>query len=298
LLASAGFIVVAGPWFWRTYALYGTIFAPGGGHLLWLTTYDETFVYPASKLTAASWVAAGWTAILSARLIALKWNLLNAFAAQGGVFLAPFIVVAAWRHRSDERVQLGGLAWLALLFVMTMIFPFAGERGGFFHSGAALQSLWWTLAPLGLEAGVSWARKRDFFTPQAFSIFSLGLVVIAALMTCVILAIRVLPGWAAPEREYGKIEAFLVKSGMQSDEIVMVRNPPGYFLVTGRSAVVVPYGDSTSMLAAAARYQAKYVILESEGAAGPIKAVYDDTRNPRLAYLGQLNGTRIFQVKP
>jgi hypothetical protein len=298
LLAGLGYIIIAGPWFWRTYALYGTVFAPGGGHLLWLKTYDETFVFPASQLTAAAWLAQGWGAILSARLLALKWNLLNAFAAQGGVFLAPFIVTAVWRYRRDQRVQIGVLGWAVLLLVMTIIFPFAGERGGFFHAGAALQSLWWSLAPLGLDESVTLARKRGLFTPQAFAVFRVGLVGIAVLMTGVVIAIRVLPGWAATEQEYAKTEAFLVGAGIQRGEIVMVRNPPGYFLVTGRPAVVVPYGNATSMLDAANKYQAKYVILESEGASGPIKTVYDDLHNPRLLYIGDLNGTRIFQVRP
>ena len=42
--------------------------------------------------------------------------LLNAFAAQGGIFLFPFIFVGIWRYRKDERVQFASLAWLGLLF--------------------------------------------------------------------------------------------------------------------------------------------------------------------------------------
>ena len=215
LLTLGGFLLIMGPWFWRTYSIYGTLLAPGGGHLLWLTNYDETFIYPATQLTPQSWLSIGLGQIVSARLLALRWNLLNAFAAQGGIFLFPFILVGIWKYRKDERIRLGILAWLGLLFVMTVIFPYAGARGGFFHSGAALQSLWWTLAPLGLEVVVIAARKRNLFTPNAIRIFGGALVGIAILMTAVIIYLRVLRGWGEGEQNYPKIEAYLQQAGIQ-----------------------------------------------------------------------------------
>ncbi len=298
VLCASGFFLVASPWFWRTYSIYGTPLAPGGGHLFWLGNYDETFVYPASQLTMRAWLAQGWGAIFSARLAALRWNLLNAFAAQGGIFLAPFILIALWKYRKDERIRLGVLAWLALLFGMTVIFPYAGARGGFFHSGAALQSLWWGLAPHGLESVVAAARKRQLFTPDAFRVFRGALVGIAVLMTVVIVAVRVLPGWGEGEQDYPRVEAFLQEEGIQPGDIVMVRNPPGYYLMTGRSAIVVPYGDENSILAAATRYNARYLIIEAAGAAGPIKSVYENRQSRHFEFMGELDGTRIFQVKP
>ena len=127
-----------GPWFWRNEQTYGALLAPGGHYLLWLKNYDETFTYPPNQLTMQSWLAQGWQTIVNVRLDALRMNLLNAFAAQGGIFLFPFILIGIWRYRKDERVQFASLVWLGLLLVMTFIFPFAGPRGGFFHSGAAI----------------------------------------------------------------------------------------------------------------------------------------------------------------
>ncbi len=297
-LALAGFLIVMTPWFWRNYSIYGTLLAPGGRYLLWLKNYDQTFVYPASQLTMQSWLAQGWSSIFNGYLYALRMNLLNAFAAQGGIFLLPFILIGAWQYRKDECVRLGAAAWLCLLLVMTFIFPFAGARGGFFHSGAALQILWWTLAPLGLESVVLLARKRNLFTPQAFTIFRWALVGIAVLMTAVIISIRVLPGWGEGEQNYPAIEAFLKQKGIEPTDVVMVRNPPGYYLMSGQPAVVVPYGDAATMQQVAQRYHVKFLILEAAGAAGPIKSVYDDLHSPAFQYLGELNGTRIFEVQP
>ncbi len=298
LLAAAGFFLVMGAWFWRNYSVFGTLLAPGAGRLLWLTTYDQTFAYPASQLTMTSWLAQGWSSIISARLAALRWNLLNAVAAQGAIFLAPFIVVAIWRYRRDERVQIGVLAWFSLLLVMTMVFPFAGSRGGFFHAGAAVQPLWWGLAPLGLDLTIAAARRRGLLKAAAPGVFQGGLVAIAALMTAIILLIRVVPGWGEGEGSYPRIQAVLQQSGMRPTDIVMVRNPPGYYLMTGQSAIVVPYSDADAMWSAATRYHATFLILEAVGAAGPIKAVYDDLQSPHFAYLGELDGTRLFRVQP
>ena len=303
ILALIGFFVIMGPWFWRNVQIYGKLLAPGGHYLLWLTNYDQTFAYPANQLTMQSWLAQGWQNILSVRLDALRVNFLNAFAAQGGIFLFPFILVGIWRYRKDERVQFASLAWLGLLLVMTVVFPFAGPRGGFFHSGAALQSVWWTLAPLGLESAVGAGRKRGWFTPQAFNVFRVALVGVAVLMTGVIFYIRILqPGWGEDEQIYPKVEAVLQQNGAEAADVVMVRNPPGYYLMTGRSAIVIPYGDENSLLAVAARFHARFVAIEAAGASGPIESIYNNKGDSFLRFLGEVNEpnneTRIFETQP
>jgi hypothetical protein len=78
----------------------------------------------------------------------------------------------------------------------------------------------------------------------------------------------------------------------------MVRNPPGYFLMTGRPAIVVPYADSETILAVARRYAARYVVIEPAGAAGPIGQLYDARGADGLQMLGELEGTRVFLVSP
>src|SRR5512135_3287383 len=117
-------------------------------------------------------------------------------------------------------------------------------------------------------------------------------------MTGVILSIRGLRGWGEGEQAYPKIETFLQSQGIGPTDIVMVRNPPGYYLMTGRSAIVVPYGDESVMVAAASRYGAKYLIIEAAGAAGPIESVYKNLSSQSFPYLGNIDGTHIFRVAP
>jgi hypothetical protein len=303
MLALIGFFIIMGPWLWRNEQVYGIFLAPGGHYLLWLKNYDETFAYPANQLTMQSWLAQGWQTIASICLDALRMNLLNAFAAQGGIFLFPFILIGIWRYRKDERVQFASLVWLGLLLVMTFIFPFAGPRGGFFHSGAAIQSIWWVLAPLGLESAVGAARKRGWFTPQAFSVFRVALVGVAILMTGIIFYLRVFQrGWGEDEQIYPKVEAMLQQNGIEPTDVVMVRNPPGYYLMTGRSAIVIPYGDENSLLDVAKLFHARFVAIEAAGASGPIEKIYNSKGDSFLRFLGEVNepnnDTRIFEIQP
>jgi hypothetical protein len=58
-----------------------------------------------------------------------------------------------------------------LLFVMTIVFPFAGARGSFFHAGAAFQPYWWVMAPIGLNMVIKAARKRGMFADNAYVVF-------------------------------------------------------------------------------------------------------------------------------
>jgi hypothetical protein len=135
------------------------------------------------------------------------------------------------------------------------------------------------------------------FTPEAFTVFRGAFVGIAVLMTAVILTLRVLPGWGEGEHTYPKIESFLTRTGADASAIVMVRNPPGYYMMTGRSAIAVPYSEAADLLAAARRYAASYLVIESAGAAGPIRAVYEDLDSATFEFLGELDGTRIFRIR-
>ena len=169
----------------------------------------------------------------------------------------PFILLGAWSYRRDPRVRLGTYGWVALLVAMTLVLPAVGARGGWFHAGAGFQAIWWSLAPLGLERIVASARSRGLFTAGAFNIFGAAMVCLSAVMTGYVLWIRVLSGWGEGEDKYPAVDRRLTAAGALGQDVAMVRNPPGYYMMTGRSAIVVPYADAEGIWEAAQAFGAR-----------------------------------------
>ncbi|MBI5964483.1 MAG: hypothetical protein HY863_13480 [Chloroflexi bacterium] len=298
-LALLGFLLIMSPWYARNLNVYGTLMTPGGSRALWLQNYDQTFIYPAEQLTAESFLAYGWDKILADRMWALNLNLQSGFAAHGAIILIPFIIAGIIYYRKDDRVKLAGFAWLILFFVMTFLFPFAGARGAFFHAGAALQPMWWTLAPLGLESILLSLRKRNIGNDQNRGVFRSALVMVAMILTFYVVYLRIFSlGWGETDADYPAVEQFLVENGIEENDIVIVRNAPGYYLQTGRSAITIPYGGEQTILQVAEQFNADYLILEPEAALKPLQNLLNSPEgHNHFIYLGELDGARLFKLE-
>jgi hypothetical protein len=289
------------PWYARNLSVYGSVMAPGGSRALWLANYDQTFIYPPTELTKESFLALGWGHIIKDRLWALNNNLQSGFAAHGGIILFPFIIAGIIYYWKDERVKLVSLAWLILFFVMTFIFPFAGARGAFFHAGAALQPMCWSLAPLGLESILLSLKKRGIGNDGNRVVFRSALIMVAMILTVFVVYFRLFTlGWGEGEdAAYPAIEQLLVQNGIQDDDIVIVRNAPGYYLETGRSAISIPYGGEDAILKVADQFNADYLVLEPAAVLDPIKDLFQNPENSnKFIYLGELDGAHIYKLEP
>ena len=301
LLVILGYLLIMGFWHYRNLTLLDSFLTPGGGRLLWLQDYRETFIYPADKLTPDHFLQAGWDVAIQNRVDALKSNLNTAFFAQGGIFLLPFILIGLWKLRKDLRVKTGVVGWLILFLAMSVIFPFAGARGSFHHAGAALQPLFWAVAPIGVEVLLAWSRDKNQFTDKnAPYIFHGALVLWAILFTGFLVNIRVIEsGWAEDDVIYASVEEKFQENGISPKDVVIVPNPPGYYVRTGRSAIRLPLGDESTILAVAERYQAKYLVLEKSDSLAALQDLYDNPRgNPAFDYLGEAEGARLYRIAP
>ena len=297
-LAFLGFLVIMAPWYVRNINIYGSVMAPGGSRVLWLDNYDQTFIYPPTQLSVDYFLSLGWKEILADRLGALKINLQSGFAAHGGIILFPFIVAGYIANKNDTRVRLAGMAWLILFLVMTFVFPFAGARGAFFHAGAALQPIWWSLAPLGLEAVLASLRNRGWGNDQTRLIFHSALIMITIILTVFVVHLRLITlGWGEGEDNYPMVERFLVEKGIEENDIVIVRNAPGYYLETGRSAISIPYGGEQAILDVSKQFGAEYLVVESEAVLQPILSLYQSPHgHAHFDYLGEVDEIRIYKI--
>ena len=268
-LTLSAYFCVMGFWFFRNIDLYGSFFSPASGKAMWLTEYNDTYIYPASQLTFSRWRQVNPDVHLLDRMDALWSNLKTVFAVQGEIFLSPMILAGLWGLRKDQRVRLGIIMWMITLFVMTIVFPYAGARGGMLHSSAAVQPLLWAVVPLGLEKICRWAGgRRGWNVPQAVRVFGVGLVLLSVGFTTFLVQNRVIgsdylhPIWTREYDRYLEAGKYLDQISDKAKAISMVNNPPGFYLATGRPSIVIPYGSVDTVLSAANRYGAVFLILE------------------------------------
>ena len=300
-LVLLGYLLAMGWWHVRNLDLFASLFTPGGGRLLWLQNYNQTFIYPPENLTRESFLRAGWDLALQNRLSAFVSNFSNAFAAQGGIFLFPFILIGLWQLRRELRTKIAVTGWLILFAVMTVIFPFAGSRGSFFHAGAAFQPYWWVAAPVGMEAVIAWSRRRGQFTDKNAPIFLQSILVLLAIfMTVYLVNFRVIAsGWAKDDLIYPAVEKTLIDYGIAPGDVVIVRNPPGYFIASARASIALPFGDESTILTVAEKFNAKYLVLEKGGTFETIQDLYEEPQsNPSFVYLGEVNEAKLYYIEP
>ena len=304
LLCLAGFFILCSPWILRNLSEFGSVFAPGTDRALWLTDYDDLYTYPASELTFNRWLESGIPEILRARGWAFGLNLVNAFAVQGGIFLLPLMLAGMWAKRKDWRVSLGILAWFGILLTMTLIFPFQGARGGFFHAGAALQPLFWALVPAGFMVFISWGeRTRKWNSNRALKVFGYSIVGFVIIITIFVTwqrlgrQILVNPDWGKTEHTYQMVEEHLVDQGISPEAVVMVNNPPGYNAMTARRAIVIPNGDLETSIQAGRMYGADYLILDENYPQGLRDLYIDPGDQPGLIYLDSIEQMHIYKFE-
>jgi hypothetical protein len=300
-----GYLLIMGPWFIRNNIVFGSILAPGGQSMLWLSNYNQIFSYPPGSITFVSWLESGLVEILKIRLWALNINMQNALASQASIFLFPLILFGIWKLRKDLRIIIAVIAWVSYMVIMSFIFPFAGARGGFFHSGAALQPIWWVLAPIGLVYLIEWVgKKRAWNIKQALRFFLWATVILSVFLTSYVVVGKLFSPidgrkiWSTEIDLYRKVDT-IIDSLPSKKPIVIVANPPGFYLATGKSAIAVPDGDEQKTLLVAQNFNAQFLVLEEEGFPVGLIGLYNNPdQYPDFNYLGEMDGARVFKIGP
>jgi len=298
-----GYLLFMMPWYVRNVGLYGGLFSPAGGRVLWLANYNQMFAFPASQLNFQNWLAGGLGSVLQTRGEALSLNLQTALAVQAEIFLLPMLLIGAWRLRKNAVLRLAFALWSATFLVMTLVFPLAGDRGGFFHSGAAFQPVFWAISAEGfvglIELGV---RKRNWKLERATRGFGFLVILVSVLLSLALFLPQLIPdgsnspAWAASSVTYQVVDQYLVGAGVTKDQVIVVNNPPGYYTATGRQSIVIPDGDVETLLTVANKFGARYLVLEQNTVKNLVELYKNPRSVPGLAYVQTIGDVRIFKI--
>jgi 4-amino-4-deoxy-L-arabinose transferase-like glycosyltransferase len=280
-----GYLVVMMPWWITNWALTGSPLAAGTSRVLWATNYDELFAFPPEKLSFQNWIGSGWGNILSVRLEAIWSNLKTLVFVNGVIFLSPFMILGGWQLRKRIIIRLAFFYVILLFFLMSLLFPFAGSRGGFFHSSSAIMPVLWSLAPLGLkiliEKGV---EIRNWNRVQAMDVFATAMNVLVAIITLSLFWTRVVgddflkSNWSSRERMYSEIAMWFDHRSIEQT-IVAVNNPPAFFTQSGFYSVVIPDGDEIVLRQVVKAFNVEWVVLDDNNPG--LRSLYE---NPELVH--------------
>jgi hypothetical protein len=303
-MVAAGYLVIMLPWFVRNFRLYGRPLPPGGFLTIWLTDYNQTFIYPSSHLNFATWSMTAPGENILIRLRAFLSNLISFAVVEGQIILAPFIVIGLVKFFRRIGVQTVLLIWFLTIVLMSIIFPFAGMRGGYMHASAGFQSLFWVMVPAGFETFIHWGIvKRNWVrlrTERVFRVTILMVLLGISLFAYYSIVFGSTPGeirWRSGWKDYANIEEKISKDFPDKSEVIIVNNPPGYYLASnGRPAIVIPDGNPITLREVAERYDAGIVAIDRN----IVKGLVDLYRNPKsyswLKYLYTIDDTNIYQV--
>ncbi|MEM5775603.1 MAG: hypothetical protein AAGU05_11440, partial [Anaerolineaceae bacterium] len=225
-------------------------------------------------------------------------------AVEGEILLLPLAIMGIWhfRRRADVKTML--LLWVATFLLMSLVFPFAGQRGGFLHSSAAFQPILWVMAPAGFSRVIQWGIQKRGWKPSAWRNFAVLLCLLLAGYTAAAYSMKVIgpdaqnPLWQQSSKTYTVVESAVRETFPDPDTLIVVNNPPGYNLASGgRPAVVLPHGDEQALLAVADRFGAGLAAIDRNITDG-LRHLYEQPKSyGRLEFLYSVGDTRIYRIK-
>lgn len=305
LLCVLSFLLIGSFWFVRNLMVFHHFLPPGSGRALWLTQYEDLFLYPAQDLTFARWLSRGWGQIGSGIWQAVTTNIQTAVAVQGSIALFPFIGVGIATCWKRHIVKLAFLLWVGVFLMFSLVFPYQGINGSFFHAGAGVQPFFWIVATVGIHRAVmvvsGWRHWRRGYRVQRFLE---GLLVLVCIFLTVGLFLQKIQGgktgipWGGGTESYSQIEMGLESLGISPCEPVMVNNSPGYYLATGRAAVVIPFGGEATVRAASTRYGVRYLILDRNNSGHLPELYFHPGLSRGFKFLARIGDAQIYEILP
>jgi hypothetical protein len=260
------YLLIMSPWFYRNMGAIGAPLSPDGLQAFFLRSYDDLFRY-GRDLTAQSYLAWGGQAILRSKLEGIAFGLANLLAVNLMIFLAPLALWGMWVWRRKVEV-LPALVYLVVLYAaMTVGFTFPGMRGGLFHSSAALLPWLFAAAGAGFDRFIDFmVHYRHWEAARAQNLFTAMLILLAVCLSG-FLYWRGVAGfggglpWNVRDGIYRQVGEWL-RQDAGGNPRVMTNNAPAFYYYTQLPGMSIPNEDLGTVLEAAHRYEAGYLVLE------------------------------------
>jgi hypothetical protein len=214
--------------------------------------------------------------------------------------MLPLAFIGMFNKKSTLTMRLTVLAWVIIFLSMSVVFPYAGSRGGYLHSGAAIQPLIWAYAVLGLslviQKGIDWRKWNSRMAIWAFTGFAVFIAMIIS--GYVVGGDKINHGKSTPANQwddYKLVDNYIGQYLFVLDYRVMVNNPPAYTDATNQSAVVIPYGNIATLNEVASKYAVNYLIIDQNHIQN-FEVLYKVPQDyGDLIYLGSIKDYRIYE---
>jgi len=273
-----GYLIIMAGWFIRNLVLLGTLFPSGSSLAVWFTSYNDLFMYPASELTPSHLWSAGLGKILKTRAIVGLLNLKNLVGVVANIVLLPFMCIGLWKTRKTHITKFVLFLVVMLFCLMTFVFPYAGFRGGFFHSMSAFQIFFWAIAIVGLDVTVQWSVvKLKWVESKSRILFAVALTLGIGAMSAIayMQKIGLNKEWNVQSETFKTVDEELQMISDNNDFSVMVNDSPSYYAATGREAIQLSSGSPESIRVLMRRFGIKYLIINKD-CPDSIKSMVDE----------------------
>ncbi len=256
-----GFTLITGGWFLHNYLTFGSFSPISGLNSLWLTSYNDVFIYKSDIITFNRWLSYGWLNIFVDRLKAGGINLLTFLGIHSMFILIPGLIAGFWKEINQPVSRFFGIVYIFLFGLMSVIFPYAGSRGGFLHSEAVIQPYIWLVAAIGLVNLIERIPPKYQLTPKRL-ILGIGfLCFIISTFAVITISTNGIAGINQDARKSGE---WLMANSRSKYVRVMTNNPPGYFVANHIPTIMIPVNGLDAVETAADQYGVTNLVIREE----------------------------------
>jgi hypothetical protein len=276
-VACAGlFVLVVAPWLAHQLAVFGTLSpSAASGKVLFIRDIGEwnSITTPA---TLEHLLGQGLGPLIASRIDGLLAAITIFSILIGGVVLAPFMVVGAWRRRRSRDFG-PFLTYAAILFAFSALISAVHVPGGtFIHSAIALAPGAYVLALEGVAAFVGWVavRRRSWDQAPAERVFTVAAVGFALLIGAAG-SVTTQAVWSGRRDDFRAVTAALDAAGAPATDRVMSIDASGTRYWTGRGGVVLVNDPLDTVEGVARAYDIRWLVVnraDSVAAVSPLLA--------------------------